>query len=80
MTRILRPWSRPILPPIRRPQRSLKARPNGVGLFIVADLLRIQDAQEEDPRQLGDVLQGARTVGTPHDVADPLHERRQRLR
>ena len=43
-------------------------------------LALVQDAQEQNPGQLRDVIHGARHVRAAHDVANGLHRRIQRLR
>jgi len=48
--------------------------------LAVAPLLRVEDAEKKNPRQLRHVLQRARAVRAPHDVADGFDERRERPR
>ncbi len=70
----------PVLPAERAAQCGCKTRAHGFGLLLVANLLRVEDAQEQNPGQLGNVLQRTRAVGAPHYVADALDESGQGLR
>jgi len=63
---------RPVAPAIRRPQRRPVLGPDR-SRFVGLDLFAlVEDAQEEDPGELGHVLQRPGAVGAPHDVADRL--------
>jgi hypothetical protein len=53
---------------------------DGIGLFLVARFLRVEQTQEEDPCQFGHILECAGTVGPAHHVADALDEGAERLR
>ena len=72
----LRPARRgPVAPAERRLQRRRERDAERRG-FLRFDLLAlVEDPQEEDPRQLGHVLEGARVVRAPHDVGDLLDRR-----
>ena len=69
----------PIPPAVRRLQRGREVGPDRLSLLGLALLALIEDSEEEDPRQLGDVLQRPRAVRAPHDVADRLHRGVHRL-
>ena len=71
---------RPILPTVGFTQGGAVGPAHRFGSLPVAGLLGIEDAQEQNPRQLWHVLQRAGAVGSAHDVADRLDEARQRLR
>jgi hypothetical protein len=49
------------------------------GLLLLAPLVLVEDAQEEDPGQFGHVLHRAGAVAAAHDVADALDRLIHRL-
>jgi hypothetical protein len=53
------------------PARTGKVR-QCFGFLLLALFLLIEDAQKENPGQLGHILHRAGTVPTPHNVADAL--------
>jgi len=69
----------PIVPAIRGFQRGNEFRSYSRSLFGFLDLSLIEDAQEEDPCQFGDVLQSAGAIGAPQNVADRPDSRIDRL-
>ena len=62
----------PIAPAVGRVERGPERHAQGLGFRLLALLLLVQDAQEEYPGQLWDVLHGAGAVAAAHDVADAL--------
>ncbi len=64
--------SRPIAPPKRRLERRREANAKRLRLLRLQLLAVIQDAKEQDPRQLRHVLERARVVRASHDVRDLL--------
>jgi hypothetical protein len=49
--------------------------PDGLGALGILGFLLVQDAQEENPSEFGNVLQRPGTIRAPHDVADLLDGR-----
>ncbi len=62
----------PILPPVRRLERGGVLGAYGLRLVRLARLALVEDPKEQDPGQLGHVLERPGAVGAPHDVADRL--------
>lgn len=60
----------PILPAVRRGERRAEVRAHGGGALRFVHLAFVEDAEEKNPRQLGDILHRARAITPPHDVAD----------
>src|SRR5213594_3813172 len=73
-------WRGPILPAERAGQRRRKGLAHRLGGLAVALLLRVENAEKENPRKLRHVLQGARAIRAAQDVADGFDESGQRTR
>ena len=72
----------PVLPTEGADQRGRERLAHSLGGFAVTLLLRVEDAKEQNPRQLRYVLQRARTIRAAHDVTDGFYvcgERARRL-
>src|SRR5207253_1278339 len=77
----LRPvWRCPVSPAERRLERWCDLGANGSGALFLVGLALVEDAKEQDPGELGHVLEGTRAVRAPHDVADRLDGGVDRLR
>ena len=63
----------PVPPAIGVFQGRLEGCCNGGSLFRFQFLPLVQHPQEQQPSQLGNVLQGRGTVGPPHDVANGVY-------
>ena len=71
---------RPVLPAEGALQRGRKIGAQRLRLHLLARLLRVKQAQEQNPGQFWHILQRAGAVGAAHDVAHALDEGRERLR
>ena len=67
---VLRGGRGPVVPAVGLPERGAVAGAEGLGFQCLAVLGLVEDAEEENPRQFGDVLQRAGDVAAAHDVAD----------
>ena len=63
----------PVLPAVGRIQRGPEGLPDGCALLGFHLLALIDEPEEEEPGEFGDVLQGGGAVGAAHDVADSVY-------
>src|SRR5205823_12546292 len=69
----------PVLPAVRGGERGREVRADRLGFLGLTLLALVEDAEEEDPGQLRDVLHRPGAVGAAQDVADGPDGRVDRL-
>ena len=60
----------PFAPAVGKAQGGGKGLPHGFEFVLFAGFEFVENAEEQDPGEFGDVLKGTGTVGATHDVAD----------